>query len=66
MASEIANIIKAAALGAGVGSLDNDNKGGSSDVSSSSTTMPAQLSPDQIIHLVQSLKGTCSQFHDGG
>jgi hypothetical protein len=66
MASEIANIIKAAALGAGVGSLENDNKGGSSDVSSSSTTMPAQLTPDQIINLVQRLKGACSQFHDGG
>jgi len=66
MASEIANIIKAAALGAGMGSVDNDNKGRSSDASSSSTTMPPQSTPDQIIHLVQSLKGTCSQFHDGG
>ena len=34
--------------------------------SSSSTTMPAQFTPDQIINLVQRLKGTCSQFHDGG
>ncbi len=28
--------------------------------------MPAQFTPDQIINLVQRLKGTCSQFHDGG
>ncbi len=67
MASEIANIIKAAAVGAGMGiSLDQDNNGGSTVASSSSSTMPPQLTTDQIIHLVQSLKGTCSQFHDGG
>jgi hypothetical protein len=66
LASEIANIIKAASLGAGVGSVDNDSKGGSSDASSSSTTMTPQSTPDQIINLVQRLKGSCSQFHDGG
>jgi len=76
---DIADIIRAAALGAGVASDnvvggEDDNAGGGDESKKvdrgskpfSSTSKPPQLSVDEINKLLESLKGVCAQLHDGG
>ena len=68
MANEMANIIKAAAVGAGMdkgGSSGDSGDNKKKDGRPKKTPSPAQLTPDQIYEILTQLKGLCSQIHLG-
>lgn len=71
---DIADIIKAAAMGASAGRAGGGDRGGegapadeggAAEEGSGPVTTAPQMTPEEVHRVLRTLRGTCSQFHDG-